>query len=83
MWGSCPFAEIHFQESDLSFCQNLNFGASIKAPDLAWFPEVIKRTLPHDGFCPPKGTRNERGVEGVTKPAACAQKLAGTSGDII
>ena len=47
VWGSCCFMGIHFQESDLSFEENLNFVASVKAPDLAWFPEVIKQTLPY------------------------------------
>ena len=37
-WGSCRFAGIHFQESDLSFEQNLNCFASVKAPDLVCFP---------------------------------------------
>ena len=44
--GSRRFEGIHFQESDLSFEQNLCVFASVKAPDFACFPEVIKRTLP-------------------------------------
>jgi len=35
VWDSCRFARIHFQESDF------------RAPDLACFPEEIKRALPY------------------------------------
>ena len=45
VWGSCHFVGIHIRESDLSFEQNPNLGASVKAPDLTCSPEVIKSTL--------------------------------------
>ena len=57
-WGSCRFAGIHFQESDLSFEQNLNVLASAEAPDLTCFPEAIKQPLPYREFdMPPSLTK--------------------------
>ena len=50
VWGSCSFARIHFQESDLSVEQHPNLFATVKAPDLVCFPEVFKRTPSYDVF---------------------------------
>jgi len=62
VWGSCSFARIHFQESDLSVEQHPNLFATVKAPDWACFPEVFKRTLPYDVFL----SLNQRSTTNMT-----------------
>ena len=57
VWGSCRFAGIHFQESDLRFEQNLNLSASVKPSDFECFSSVIKRTLPYSRPVPKTGWR--------------------------